>query len=159
MILLDTDHLSVFADPRDANQDRLRTRLDAASDQVIFTSSVSVEERFGGWITFINRQKDVHQQVLGYEKLVDLIGFFTPWQIQPFDMRAADTFKQLRKQKVRIGSMDLKIASIALVNDALLLSANLRDFRQVPGLRVEDWLAPQSEPPASDGGGQATPTS
>ena len=36
--------------------------------------------------------------------------------------------------------MDLKIAAIALVNDALLLSGNLRDFRQVPGLRVENWL-------------------
>lgn len=36
--------------------------------------------------------------------------------------------------------MDLKIVAIALVQDALLLSSNLRDFRQVPGLRVEDWL-------------------
>ncbi len=36
--------------------------------------------------------------------------------------------------------LDLKIASIALSNGALLLSANLRDFEQVPHLRVEDWL-------------------
>ena len=36
--------------------------------------------------------------------------------------------------------MDLKIAATALVHGALLLSANLRDFRQVPGLMVEDWL-------------------
>ena len=35
---------------------------------------------------------------------------------------------------------DLKIASIALVHDALVLSANRRDFQKVPGLRVEDWL-------------------
>jgi tRNA(fMet)-specific endonuclease VapC len=39
-----------------------------------------------------------------------------------------------------IGSMDLKIASIALAHSATLLSANLRDFRQVPNLSVEDWL-------------------
>jgi hypothetical protein len=26
-------------------------------------------------------------------------------------------------------------------NDALLLSANLRDFNQIPDLRVENWLA------------------
>lgn len=36
--------------------------------------------------------------------------------------------------------MDLKIAAVALVNQALLLSANRRDFELVPGLRVEDWL-------------------
>jgi predicted nucleic acid-binding protein len=32
------------------------------------------------------------------------------------------------------------LAAIALVQGALLLSANLRDFRQVPGLNVESWL-------------------
>ena len=36
--------------------------------------------------------------------------------------------------------MDLKIAAIALAHDALLLSANLRDFQAVPDLRVENWL-------------------
>ena len=36
--------------------------------------------------------------------------------------------------------MDIKIASIAIANDALVLSANLRDFELVPGLRVENWL-------------------
>jgi tRNA(fMet)-specific endonuclease VapC len=46
----------------------------------------------------------------------------------------------LRNARVRIDTMDLKIASTALVRQALLLSANLRDFRKVPGLRVESWL-------------------
>jgi predicted nucleic acid-binding protein len=36
--------------------------------------------------------------------------------------------------------MDLKISATALAKDALLLSANLHDFQQVPGLRVENWL-------------------
>jgi len=35
--------------------------------------------------------------------------------------------------------MDLKIAAIAIANDATLLSRNLRDFGKVPDLRVEDW--------------------
>jgi predicted nucleic acid-binding protein len=34
----------------------------------------------------------------------------------------------------------LKIACIAIAHDAVLLSRNLGDFRQVPGLKVENWL-------------------
>lgn len=60
----------------------------------------------------------------------------------PFDARAADQFAVLRRQRIRVGTMDLKIASIALVNEALLVTANLRDFSLVPGLRCENWLRP-----------------
>jgi len=52
-----------------------------------------------------------------------------------------EQFNNLRKQRVRIGTMDLKIASIAIANNATLLSANTCDFVQVPSLRLENWLA------------------
>jgi tRNA(fMet)-specific endonuclease VapC len=58
----------------------------------------------------------------------------------PFDAAAARRFDDLRRQKLRIGSRDLKIAATALVNDALLLSVNRTDFERVPGLWVENWL-------------------
>ena len=35
--------------------------------------------------------------------------------------------------------MDLKIAAIVIAQNGILLSKNLKDFRKVPGLRVEDW--------------------
>jgi tRNA(fMet)-specific endonuclease VapC len=35
--------------------------------------------------------------------------------------------------------MDLKIASIAISNKAILVSRNLKDFEQVPDLTVQDW--------------------
>ena len=66
--------------------------------------------------------------------------FFADWRILPFDDAAADQFKSLRSRRIRIGTMDLKIASIVLVYDATLLSGNIQDFEKVPGLRVEDWL-------------------
>ena len=56
------------------------------------------------------------------------------------DEAVARQFEEMRRQKLRIGSMDLKIAATALVNNALLLSANLSDFERVPALRVENWL-------------------
>lgn len=52
-----------------------------------------------------------------------------------------DEFERLQQQRIRIGTNDLRIASIAKANYAKLLSRNLRDFRLVPGLDVEDWTA------------------
>ena len=52
----------------------------------------------------------------------------------------ADRYAALRRAKVRIGPMDLKIASIALEHGGTVLSQNLTDFGKVPGLKVENWL-------------------
>ena len=54
--------------------------------------------------------------------------------------RAAHLFRDLRALRTRIGPMDLRIACIALAHDATLLTRNVADFRQVPGLRFENWL-------------------
>jgi tRNA(fMet)-specific endonuclease VapC len=56
-----------------------------------------------------------------------------------FDEAAAVVFQRLRRTHLQIGTMDLKIAAIVLSRDATLLSRNLIDFCQVPGLRVENW--------------------
>jgi tRNA(fMet)-specific endonuclease VapC len=101
---------------------------------------VSLEEQMRGWLAFIHRRRDIHEQIPAYDRLVRLVAFFSKWEIAPLDDRAADQFDALRKERLKIGTMDLKIASIALVHDALLLSGNLRDFSRVPGLRVQSWL-------------------
>jgi tRNA(fMet)-specific endonuclease VapC len=140
VILLDTDHLTVlrYADhPRCAG---LMARLVASGEQPLVTTVVNVEEQMRGWLAEINRLRDLHKQVPIYARLVSLIDSLQRWEIIAFDARAADECKRLQKQRIRIGTQDLKIASIALVQDALLLSANLSDFRRVPGLRVENWL-------------------
>jgi len=72
--------------------------------------------------------------------LAKLIDFLGDWTLAGWDEEAARIFDDLRAKRVRIGTQDLRIAAIALAHDALLLSANLRDFERVPGLRSEDWL-------------------
>ena len=57
------------------------------------------------------------------------------------DEAAADVFQRLRRMRLRIGTMDVEIAAIVRSRDATLLSRNLADVRQVPGLRVEGWTA------------------
>ena len=139
MILLDTDHFSVFTDERDARHEMLNERMAAAQDEIVCTI-VSVEEVLRGWLAVIHRLRDVHRQIPAYLRLQKLFNVLSAWRIMSFDEHAADQFATLRRQRIRIGTMDLKIASIALVNDALLVTSNLRDFSLVPNLLCEDWL-------------------
>ena len=140
MIILDTDHISALQYRGSPKAFTLQARLETLSSDEIATTVITVEEQTRGWLGLIRRHPDVHRQVAYYERLVRLFDFFTEWQILPFDPRAADEFKRLRRQGVRIGTMDLKIASIVLVHGSTLLSRNSRDFQQVPGIQVEDWL-------------------
>lgn len=140
MIVLDSDHLSMLQHPESPEYERLTAAMGESTDAEFVTTAVSLEEQMRGWLAAISRRRAVHDQLLYYGKLTGLVDFYSRWRIVPFDEPAADQFVALRHARVRISTMDLKIASIALANDALLLSANLRDFEQVPGLRVEDWL-------------------
>jgi tRNA(fMet)-specific endonuclease VapC len=140
MIILDTDHLSVVANRGDSRYPKLMTRMHASAEPRFVTTIVSVEEQCRGWLARINRFRDVHKQIPAYRQLAKLFEFLSDWEILPWDAAAADEFEGLRRQRVRIGTHDLKIAAITLVQRALLLSANLRDFRKVPQLRVESWL-------------------
>jgi tRNA(fMet)-specific endonuclease VapC len=139
MILLDTDHLSVLTDRRAAGNAALVRRLELAGEPLAIPI-VAVEEQCKGWLAKLNRARDIHQQITPYERLAELFDFLAEWDIVSLNEAAADVFLQLRRQKIRIGSQDLKIAASALAENALLLSANLRDFQKVPGLRVENWL-------------------
>ena len=38
--------------------------------------------------------------------------------------------------------VDLMIAAVALVHDLTLVTNNTKDFQNIPGLRLEDWLTP-----------------
>jgi tRNA(fMet)-specific endonuclease VapC len=141
MILLDTDHLTVLSYPEGADAAVLTRRMQGASGDAFATTIVSVEEQMRGWLAAIAKTRDPHAQIPLYQRLGSLFDFWDAWRIVPFDGTAADQFERLRRQRIHIGTQDLKIASIALAQDALLLSANLKDFRKVPGVRVECWLS------------------
>lgn len=139
MILLDSDHVSILVDPRQSRREQFANRLDVATDTVCIPIIV-VEEQLRGWLAAIHRVRDVHKQIVPYLRLAKLVGFFGDWPVVAWNKPAADHFARLRRSRIRIGTQDLKIAAIALANDATLLSSNLIDFNQVPGLHVEDWL-------------------
>jgi tRNA(fMet)-specific endonuclease VapC len=141
MTLLDTDHLTLLKYAEGERGARLVERLRALpSDEILAVPIIAVEEQVRGWLAAIAKERQAHRQVFAYRELARLLEFFRGFTIALFDDQAADQFDDLRAAKIRLGTMDLKIAAIALVNRALLLSANRRDFEQVPGLRVENWL-------------------
>jgi tRNA(fMet)-specific endonuclease VapC len=140
MILLDTDHLTILKYTEHPRCAALLARMQATPGEVFATTVINVEEQMRGWLAKIHGLRDFHDQILPYSKLAGLFDFFKDWQLIPFDERAADETHRLKKMRLRLGTPDLKIAAIALVQNALLLSANLGDFNRVPGLRVESWL-------------------
>ena len=140
MIVLDSDHLSELQHVDSQRRARLGKRIERQRDRTVATTIVSVEEQLRGRLATINKRPPGNEQVVPYQELIGLLEFCSCWIVLPFDHVSARQFHDLKAARIRIGTMDLKIASIALAHSANLLSANLRDFRQVPNLSVEDWL-------------------
>jgi tRNA(fMet)-specific endonuclease VapC len=141
MILIDTDHASLLKYPDSERGRRFLGRLAAVpTTETVGVAIVTVEERMRGWLAVIARERSAVRQVVGYRELIKLFEFYQEFEIVPFDETAACKFDELKSRRLRLGTMDLKIAATALVHHALLLSANLADFQRVPSLRVENWL-------------------
>ncbi len=140
MILLDTDHLTVLKYTDSERYVRLHGRLLAAAPELIGTTIVNVEELMRGWLAAIAKEKTLLRQITAYRELTDLFDFFAKLNIISLSAEAVDLFNGFRKSGIKIGTMDLKMACIAMTNNVLFLTANRRDFEKVPGLRFENWL-------------------
>ncbi len=70
--------------------------------------------------------------------------FLIPLEILPFDERATETYGQIRAELERrgtvIGSMDMLIASQAISLGLTLVTNNVRELSQIPGLTLENWV-------------------
>ena len=96
-------------------------------------------------MAYMARAKTVAQEIDAYCQAQDSIWTsFRHILVLDFDERAGVEYQRLRRSRVRIGTMDLKIAAIVLTHDATLLSKNLSDFGKVPGLKVADWTLPSA---------------
>lgn len=138
MYLLDTDHLSVL-ERGSAEADQLRRRLQTVSPDEIAATVVSYEEQTRGWLSYMAKARSLEEQVTAYSYLQRHVQVFCAVPLIAFDLAAALVVQRLQQQRVRVGAMDLKIASIALAQGATLLSRNITDFQKVRGLQVEDW--------------------
>jgi len=80
-----------------------------------------------------------NNHVQAYARLVSAVEMIALFPIVPFDLRCEGLLQQLRVARLGVGTMDLKIAAVALTNGLTLLTRNSRDFGRVAGLAIADW--------------------
>lgn len=139
--LFDTDHLSILLRRNSAEHNRLWNRIDQYDEEDFAFSIVSFHEQLMGCHSYITRNSSA-SVVRGYELMNDLLALYCPARILPYNSDAHTQFEHLRQQKLKIGTMDLRIAAIALVEGATLLTRNVSDFSRVPHLPLDDWTRP-----------------
>jgi tRNA(fMet)-specific endonuclease VapC len=102
-----------------AAEEVLRGRLDAIRHAQAGKSKLTVDE--------------------SYRRLERTIVDLQHLELLSYTQQAESLFQYWRKQRIRVGSSDLRIAAICVAQSATLVSRNRRDFSQVPGLSVEYW--------------------
>lgn len=141
MVILDTDALTLLQQEESRAKASLQARLSRVDPTTIMTTVITYEEQTRGWLEYKAQAKPGIQEVRAYARLKRHLEDFRTVTLLDFSIEAAAEFQRLRSTGIRIGAMDLKIAAIALVHEATLVSGNLRDFKKVPGLKVEDWAS------------------
>ena len=137
--LLDTDHLSVLQKSTGRDYECLSSRMAQIPISDFGISIVTVHEQFLGSHTYISRTRNAQELVKGYEFMTKLVMNIKMIPVVPFDDSASVFFDNFQAQKVKIATMDLRIAAIASSRGLVLLTRNHRDFVKVPGLKIEDW--------------------
>jgi tRNA(fMet)-specific endonuclease VapC len=138
MYLLDTDTLThLYAD--NAN---VIDRLNSVGDVKFGITIITRVEVLRGRIDYLLKAETGEQLLRAQELLFRTEALLKELLIVPIERSASIEFDRLRDvSKFRkIGRADLLIASIALANRATLVTRNLRHFKQIPGLKVENWV-------------------
>lgn len=136
--LMDSDHVSLIdrAGPEGA---RILARLAVLPPDSVAVSLISYEEQVRGWMAEIARMQSVDRQLAAYSRLDRMRGYYCTTPVLPSDEAALAQFQNLWLRRLRVGTMDLKIAATALANGATVVTRNTADFGKVLGLKTEDW--------------------
>jgi predicted nucleic acid-binding protein len=134
MYLLDTDILSNLV--RKAPSSLLLRKLKEVPEDLVVTSAINTGEIFYGAFRSPNRER-----ILTFfaEKV------FPHLEILSFDDGSSRAYGELKagleKKGLTKSETDLRIAAIALQHRLTLVTGNTRHFDNIPGLKVENWIA------------------
>lgn len=133
--IFDTDHATLFQQ----GNPQIVQRVSAVNPKDIAITIVTFEEQMYGRLNRIRRAKSEDEIVSAYASLRKTINYLTDFELLDFDQDAQHYYMEFLRQKIRIGTQDLRIAAIALSKSGILLTRNRRDFEKIPGLKFEDW--------------------
>lgn len=138
--ILDTDCFSLWQRNHPVVVRKVRENIEE-----IAASIITAEEVIRGRFNVIRQASQSSQSdklVSAYDLLWETLDDLKKLEIIRFSHAAYAVFLDLRRQKIRIGTQDLRIASIVLATEGgVLITRNRRDFSQLPGLVFEDWTA------------------
>ncbi len=107
-----------------AQSEALRIRAAECLDGDMVTSSIAIAEVLYG---SVNDKPPTLDQLEGFLEVVPVLDF---------DMAAASAYATLPFERA---SYDRLIAAHALSLNLTVITDNMKHFRQVPGLKVENW--------------------
>jgi tRNA(fMet)-specific endonuclease VapC len=138
MYLLDTDTLTHLH----AGNSNVLERLKSVIDVEVGITIITKVEILRGRIDYLVKAESGASLLKAQELLFRTETLLNELLIIPIDRSASIEFDRLRDiSKFRkIGRADLLIASITLANRATLVTRNLRHFKQIPGLKLENWV-------------------
>ncbi|NEO96953.1 MAG: type II toxin-antitoxin system VapC family toxin [Moorea sp. SIO3G5] len=133
--IIDTDHLSLLQ----RGHLGIRKQITTRKPQEIAINIISAEEQIRGRLSIIRRAISANEIVLYYRQLKELLDDIATINVLDFTPEASLIYEDLVRQKIRIGTRDLRIAALVLAVKGTVVTRNQRDFNKVPGLKVEDW--------------------
>ena len=133
MYLFDTDTLSNVVKQKPSG--RLLEKLEETPIAFQHTSAINVGEIYYG----ANRSSRKKQILKAFEEMV-----FPNVNILPFDRQSGQVFgilkAELEKRGIGCSEPDLRIAAVAIQHSLILITGNTKHFKNIPGLRIEDWI-------------------
>jgi tRNA(fMet)-specific endonuclease VapC len=138
MHVLDTDTLT----RAHGGHAGIAKRVREVGEENVATTIISTIETLRGRHEFMLKANDGAELLRAQQLLQRSEELLQSLPILLVDSGVAAQFDKLRENRrlKKIGRRDLLIACISLAQDATLVTRNLRHFRQVPGLSVENWI-------------------
>ncbi len=133
--VLDTDVFTLLL----RNQSSVLEAVSRHQLHELFISIITVEEIWNGWQHAIRKARLPADIARAYERLTETLHVWKSWSVLSFGVMAIQRYSELKQLKLNVGTSDMKIASIALDSQAIVVTANIRDYQRIPGLTIVDW--------------------